>query len=137
MAYGTAKIDGTWSFQTLIVLQFAFVAALLVGYPFFPESPYYLLKKNKEDAARKALNRIHGSGDKDLIDAEVARIQELIDVSKTLEAVAGMDGPPIVQCFKGTNLVCHGHRFLTNVANTLSSRNERLSRFFLLLRNSS
>jgi hypothetical protein len=106
VAYGTDSISGKWSYQTLVVLQFVFVIGLVAGYPFFPESPYFLLKhKKNEAAARKSLNRIHGSGDQALINAEITRIQEMIDASDHLNELADLDGPPIAQCFKGTNLV--------------------------------
>ncbi|KAF3762109.1 general substrate transporter, partial [Cryphonectria parasitica EP155] len=120
IAYGTDKLQGTWSYQTLVVLQFAFVAALLLGYPFFPESPYLLLKKCQEERARKSLTRIHGSKDQALIDAELSRMKESIEVSAGLEAVAGMDGPPIIQVWKKSNLVCLPPR-LMNTKRTLIS----------------
>lgn len=105
VAYGTQKIDGKWSYEAVIVLQFVFVAALILGYPFFPESPYYLVKRGQESKAKSSLERIHGRDDPGLIEAELARLQELIRTTRTLEDLAGMDGYPIVQCFKGTNLV--------------------------------
>lgn len=89
----------------MIILQFAFVLVLLIGYPFFPESPYYLVKRGQESKAKSSLERIHGRDDPDLIEAELARLLELIRTTKTLEDLANMDGYPIVQCFKGTNLV--------------------------------
>lgn len=105
VAYGAGKIEGKWSYQMMVILQFAFVFFLLIGYPFFPESPYYLLKKNNEEKATSSLRRIHGNADPGFIEAEVSRLQEVIRVGQNLEAAAGMDGRPFIQCFKGANLV--------------------------------
>lgn len=105
VAYGTDNIEGKWSYQTLIVLQFTFVAAILLGYPFFPESPYWHLQHNREEQARKSLGRIHGKKEKALIDAEIVRIRDVITVSEEMARLASVDGPPVIQMFKGTNLV--------------------------------
>lgn len=104
VANGTQRIDGYWSYQTLIVLQFAFVVVLALGWPFFPESPYWCLKVGRTEQARKSLQRMHGSSNHDLVNAEVARIQEEVRVSEEMQVLASQDGPPLVQCFKGTNL---------------------------------
>ncbi|CAK7228045.1 hypothetical protein SEUCBS140593_006783 [Sporothrix eucalyptigena] len=104
VAYGAQKIEGRWSYEVVILVQFAFVFALLVVYPFFPESPYHLLKNNNEARARQMLQRIHGSGDQGLIDAEVIRMNEGIAVARNLEEQANLHGPLILQCFKGNNL---------------------------------
>jgi MFS family permease len=103
-AYGTQQIDGHWSYMSLIVLQFAFVLVLAVGWPFYPESPYWLLKTGKSDKARKALGRMHGSSRTTLIEAEMVRIAEEVRVSEEMKALARQGGPPILQCFQGTNL---------------------------------
>jgi Sugar (and other) transporter len=77
----------------------------MVVYPFYPESPYYLLGKGKPEHARKALNRIHGSGDQALIDAEMTRIKGLIVSNEETKQAAQERGPLLFQCWKGTNLV--------------------------------
>lgn len=81
------------------------LALLLVGYPFFPESPYYLLHKGKPENARQALIRVHGLGDEDLINAEIERLQTAIDVNVSLDAAQKEGGFLLVQCFRGKNLV--------------------------------
>lgn len=103
-AYGAQKIEGMWSYQTLIILQFVFVTILACGYPFYPESPYWCLKTGKDEKARKCLNRMHGSSNQALINAEVIRIREEVRVSEEMKAHAAQTGPPLLQCFKGTNL---------------------------------
>ncbi|EXJ80113.1 hypothetical protein A1O1_08255 [Capronia coronata CBS 617.96] len=105
VAKGISTIDSHWSYRILIILQLAFVVPLLVIYPWFPESPYYLFKRGKPEKARKALNRIHGSSDQALIDAEMHRIRSNFEYSESLRMAAAQDGTPLlVQCFKGPNL---------------------------------
>lgn len=70
----------------------------------YPESPYYLLKKGHTEKARKALNRIHGSKDQTLIDAEIKRITSNVAFSEEVRVAASRKGPLLVQCFQGTNL---------------------------------
>lgn len=105
VAYGFQRLEGKWSYQGIIVFQFLVVALLLIAYPSFPESPYYLLTKDQPIKARKALEQIHGRGDQALIDAEMARISGSMRSSAALATAAGASGHPMVQCFKGTNLV--------------------------------
>lgn len=78
---------------------------LLVFYPFFPESPYWLIKKGRVEDARKSLLRIHGRDDPVLIDAEVARIQGMVNFSEELKSQAAQKGIPVLQCLQGRNLV--------------------------------
>ncbi|KAF2094705.1 general substrate transporter [Rhizodiscina lignyota] len=80
------------------------VAILLVIYPFFPESPYYLIKIGKDDAARKALIHVHGGHDQSLIDAEMKRLAAQVEFSEELQRAAMAKGPPLLQVFQGTNL---------------------------------
>lgn len=100
----SSTIEGKWSYRTLIVLQFVFVMILVGGYPVYPESPYYLLKKGHTEQARVALSHIHGSKDQTLIDAEEKRIASNVAFSEDVRATASRNGPLLVQCFQGTNL---------------------------------
>ncbi|KAF2811807.1 MFS general substrate transporter [Mytilinidion resinicola] len=81
------------------------VAVILVGgYPFYPESPYYLISKDETEKARKALTQIYGSSDSSLIDADLSRISANVTFSKEVQAAAAQKGPLLLQCFRGTNL---------------------------------
>ncbi|ERS96913.1 MFS transporter [Sporothrix schenckii 1099-18] len=105
IAYGTQHIEGKWSYESLIVLQFTYVFFLIIGYPFFPESPYFLLSKRKDAAAaEKQLRRIYGSSNPALLTAELARIQRLVDEDESAKRLTRAQGPLIQQCFQGTNL---------------------------------
>lgn len=102
---GTSVIDGEWSFKSLILMEYFFAVLLFVMYPFFPESPYFLIKKGKPDEARKSLNKIHGAQDQNFISVEFDRIEKNVKFSDELARIAAANGPPYYQLFRGTNLV--------------------------------
>ncbi|GAM42634.1 MFS transporter [Talaromyces pinophilus] len=125
-AQGTSKINNDWSWKIIIILQYMFVGKfwdylsirnklstnsnvslrqvpLIVFYPFFPESPYYLLKNNKNESARNSLEKIWGKNDQELINAEMERIQANVEFSEGMIAEAKLKGPLIVQAFQGIN----------------------------------
>jgi hypothetical protein len=86
-------------------MEYFFTLLVLVVYPFFPESPYYLIKKGKHEEARKSLNRIHGAHDAGFITIEMNRIEKNVHFSDELAKLAAANGPPYLQLFKGTNRV--------------------------------
>ena len=104
---GTSEIDGDWSWRSLIVMLYFFPAILIIAWPFFPESPYYLIKKGKIDAARKSLQRIHGSGDPEYIDIELKRITTNVQESDEFLKTVAASGPAFYQLFRGVNRECH------------------------------
>jgi SP family general alpha glucoside:H+ symporter-like MFS transporter len=64
-----------------------------------PESPWYLVRKGKDDAALKALAKIYrGSGDD--IDEHLARIQEVVEIEASEKS--GESGT-YFDLFRGTN----------------------------------
>lgn len=105
LAKATSSIDGRWSYEILVILQLVTVVLILIFYPFFPESAYFLLCKRNEDQARRSLNIMHGSGDQNLIEAELVRLKLALDFAENLRRSAKNNGPLIVQCFQGSNRV--------------------------------
>lgn len=86
-----------WSYRAPFALQLLFVAILLIGYPFAPESPVYLVKKGRLADAEKVLYKLWGKGID--VSAKVTALQETI-----AEERAGKDEVSLKDCFKGTNL---------------------------------
>ncbi|CAI4213190.1 unnamed protein product [Parascedosporium putredinis] len=80
VAYAAEQIDGKWSYQTLVVLQFVFAKAL------------------------SCLERVHGRKDRALLSAEMARLAEVIRASEELAVAARAHGPLFLQIFRGINL---------------------------------
>lgn len=91
--------------MTLIVLQYIFPIFLLIVYPFFPESPYWLIKKGRLEDARKSLNKIHGSDQQEYINIQMAQLEKNVQFSEELARMTAAKGPAFFQLFQGTNLV--------------------------------
>ncbi|KIW75231.1 hypothetical protein Z517_12005 [Fonsecaea pedrosoi CBS 271.37] len=87
-----------WAFRGPFAIQWLFVAILLVGLPFAPESPWYYVRRGRIDDARHALERLHG---KDVdVAPKLAMIIRTVEEDAELTKSARWD-----QCFRGTNLV--------------------------------
>ncbi|KAJ5692622.1 hypothetical protein N7462_002045 [Penicillium macrosclerotiorum] len=52
--------QSSWQWRATLVLQLIPAIALFVGWPFFPESPRYLMMRGKEEAARASLSSLRG-----------------------------------------------------------------------------
>ena len=81
---GGSYIDGNWSWRLPMVVQIAppLIVALLV-YPCTPESPRYLVAKNKIDAARRVISRYQTASqslDDPIVNAEIQQIQESLEL---------------------------------------------------------
>jgi hypothetical protein len=92
-------------FKTPWICRSINVVILVGGYPFYPESPYYLLTKGQTSNAQTALLEIHGDSDQTLLDAELKRIGANVAFSKEVHAAAALKGPLLAQCSQRTNLV--------------------------------
>ncbi|KAK9329564.1 hypothetical protein V1520DRAFT_278984 [Lipomyces starkeyi] len=101
---GLVRIPGKWSFQSTILLQFLFPALGYAGYLFFAESPYWLLSRDMDDDARKALRKLYGSNYQEFRDIEFDRLSENVRFSTNLRRMANEGGLAVLKCFRGTNL---------------------------------
>lgn len=50
--------EDSWQWRATLVLQVIPALIIFIGYPFFPESPRYLMMRGKEDAALASLTKI-------------------------------------------------------------------------------
>lgn len=53
----------SWQWRASLVLQLIPSIAIFIGWPFFPESPRYLMMRGRIDAARHSLSRLRGGLD--------------------------------------------------------------------------
>ncbi|RAL03466.1 sugar porter family MFS transporter [Aspergillus ibericus CBS 121593] len=53
----------SWQWRTTLVLQSIPALILLLGFPFFPESPRYLMMRGRVEAAHRSLSRLRGDMD--------------------------------------------------------------------------
>jgi MFS transporter, SP family, sugar:H+ symporter len=93
---GTQNLNNRNSYRIPIALQLIWAAILAFGLSLLPESPRYLIKKGKPDAALKALSRVRGQpADSPYLLAELAEIQANYDYEMRITSTSWLD------CFKG------------------------------------
>ncbi|KAG9698246.1 hypothetical protein KCU95_g1518, partial [Aureobasidium melanogenum] len=83
--FGASKINGPWSYRLAFCMTFALPSLFLILLPFFPESPVWYMKKDREADARKAILRLFGP--KTDVDARIEIIRNELQ-----QAVAEADG---------------------------------------------
>mgnify|MGYP005989075101 CR=1 FL=1 len=66
------------------------IVILIVVWPFFPESPYWLVREGKSEAAKGSLQRMYGFEHSEFYEIEVRRLQE--DV-RLCEQMTGTENP--------------------------------------------
>ncbi|EFX05030.1 hexose transporter [Grosmannia clavigera kw1407] len=65
VTYGTAKILNTWAWRTPSILQGFLMVLAVVALPWMPESPRWLIHKDRHEEALDALADTHGNGNRD------------------------------------------------------------------------
>ncbi|CAF3635296.1 unnamed protein product [Fusarium graminearum] len=95
--YSRVTIMDESAFRVVFAAAWTFPGILALGLPFLPESPYYLIIKNKPEEALKHLAKLC-SVDEDL-DARLTHIQETVDAERSMTS----EKASFVECFKGTN----------------------------------
>lgn len=95
----------------LIKCLYSSPAVLIAAYPWFPESPYWLIREGQPDKAVRALRRIHGASDPEFLETEARRLQEdvrlnteLLEGSHQGYIVFGIQVGQELECFRGRNL---------------------------------
>jgi len=94
---GTQKLDTHWAYSLPFAIQWVWVAVLIPGMFFIPESPWWLVRKERFEDAEKSLRRLASS--KVNVSATLAVIIETDRLEAELEA-----GSTYWDCFKGDNL---------------------------------
>ncbi|KAJ5202917.1 hypothetical protein N7449_004996 [Penicillium cf. viridicatum] len=91
-----------WSYRIPLALQWAFLIPILIGILFAPESPWWLVRHERNAQAEKALLRLTsvGPGNSNDIDRILAMLRHTNEVEKYLSG----GGASYLNCFKGTNL---------------------------------
>ena len=82
---GSSKITSNWAWKTPIACQIPLSVFLCVGIMFFPESPRWLLTKNREDEARRAVGRFyHQDPRSNFVNAQIQEIQTYLEFERTI-----------------------------------------------------
>ncbi|KAK4893442.1 hypothetical protein LTR27_008124 [Elasticomyces elasticus] len=107
---GTSTMDTKWQWWAPVVAMYFFPFILTVVWPWFPESPYWLIRQGRVEQGKKSLKRMYGFDDEDFYSGELRRIETEIHLSNQVVGTGGIDSKrPIVdfsaelQCFRGLN----------------------------------
>ncbi|KAF5644085.1 maltose permease [Fusarium sp. NRRL 52700] len=95
--YARVTIMNESAFRVVFAIAWIFPAILAFGLPFLPESPYYLIAKNKCDLALKHLAKF-AARDEDL-EARIRHMEETIEAEKLISC----EKASFLECFKGSN----------------------------------
>ncbi|SPO01659.1 related to maltose permease [Cephalotrichum gorgonifer] len=96
MSYFTQDWETSWSWKSIICAQWGFAVVAFAGHVFMPESPVYLIRKGKTEAAQKVLERLYS----DPRDAG----GHLERIKLTLEEAETQNSGSYIDCFRGSNL---------------------------------
>ncbi|KAK9482022.1 hypothetical protein V1527DRAFT_455431 [Lipomyces starkeyi] len=108
IANGTSHIDGKWQWCCPL---FRFLLVAL--YPWFPESPYWLIRQNRYEQAKKSLRWMYGMADEQFYDIEMKRLESDVAVSRLRQpniegqrtTLLGLPLPMAeIECFRRKNL---------------------------------
>lgn len=87
VGWGTASINGHWSWRTITFIQCVPSLIQLVGIWWIPESPRFLVSKDKPEQALEVLAKHHGGGDPNdaLVQFQFREIKEAIQADSEIK----------------------------------------------------
>ncbi|ODQ71415.1 hypothetical protein LIPSTDRAFT_4665 [Lipomyces starkeyi NRRL Y-11557] len=109
---GSSHISSKWQWWLPLVAQYVFPFILTVSWPFFPESPYWLVRHGRPADAKKALRRIYGFKEAEYYEIEVSRLEEEIRITNDRHGNIDAEPPKRLlgvnvqleaECFDATN----------------------------------
>jgi MFS transporter, SP family, general alpha glucoside:H+ symporter len=89
-----------WAYKAPFAIQWVWPIILLVGLVFAPESPYWLVRKDRKEDAKKALMRLSSPKNRPDVDSMLLLIIETDQLERDIEKTT-----TYFDCFKGYNLV--------------------------------
>ncbi|KAF2648240.1 general substrate transporter [Lophiostoma macrostomum CBS 122681] len=80
VGYGARSVGGNWSWRIICIVMAAPALGCILSLFFIPESPRWLISRNREQEALNVLAKFHGKGDQSnpLVVAEYREIKESI-----------------------------------------------------------
>lgn len=94
---GTSKLSSHWAYSGPFAAQWIWVVLILIGLPFAPESPWWLVRHGRIDEAERSLKRLAAKGTD--VKPTLAMIIETDRLEQALEA-----GSTYLDCFKKINI---------------------------------
>ncbi|KAF1347513.1 putative transporter [Delphinella strobiligena] len=95
--YATKNRDDTGSYRIPLAVQFAWSIILCFGFLFLPETPRWLVKKNRPEQAAKSLQFLRR-----LEPDHPALQRELSEIEASYEYELSLGNASYLECFKGT-----------------------------------
>ncbi|KAM0085613.1 hypothetical protein ACKRZS_002119 [Fusarium odoratissimum] len=89
-----------WAYKIPFAIQWVWPTILLAGLPFAPESPYWLVRKGRREAARAALMGLSSPTNRPDIDKALVGIEQTDLLEQEIESSTSW-----LECFKRANLV--------------------------------
>ncbi|KAK4033099.1 hypothetical protein C8A01DRAFT_40458 [Parachaetomium inaequale] len=112
VSQGSSHISGKWQWWLPVVAMYIFPLILTAAWPFFPESPYWLVRCGRREEAKKALRRIYGFEEQEFYEIEASRMEEEIRLTSDLHGnvesrpprrILGVNVELEAECFDATN----------------------------------
>ncbi|KAL3455177.1 hypothetical protein BJX64DRAFT_295297 [Aspergillus heterothallicus] len=88
-----------WAYRIPFALQWVWPLPLLIGISFAPESPWWLVRKGRNEDARKSLRQLSSAYTDAELDNTVSMMIHTNELEKEISA-----GTSYTDCFKGVNL---------------------------------
>ncbi|CBX90414.1 hypothetical protein IAQ61_001917 [Plenodomus lingam] len=98
---GVAERPDQWAYRIPYALQWIWPIPLMIGISFAPESPWWLVRKDREDDAKKMLMRLTSPERHPEFNADetIAMMRHTNELEKSLS-----EGTSYLDCFRGTDL---------------------------------
>lgn len=96
---GTEPMTTQWAYRIPFAVQWAWPIPLLAILIFAPESPWWLVRQGKIDAARRSLSKLSPKQDAQKIEGTIALIRHTHQVEDQVTS-----GASYLDCFKGVDL---------------------------------
>lgn len=97
--YALVDRPDEWSYRIPFAIQWVWPVPLIVGCWFAPESPWYLVRNDRLEDAKRSLRRISGGRTEGQINGQLAMLVHAIKVETSME-----EGTSYMDCFKGIDL---------------------------------
>lgn len=88
-----------WAYRIPFALQWMWPVPLIIGIAFAPESPWWLVRHDRNDDARSSLRRLRTAATESELDHTISMMRHTNELEKEITA-----GTSYLDCFRGVNL---------------------------------
>jgi SP family general alpha glucoside:H+ symporter-like MFS transporter len=96
---GLINRQDQWAYRIPFAIQWIWPLPLMVGCFFAPESPWYLVRKDRLDDAKHNLRRLGEAKTEDQINGQLAMMIHTVNIESQIK-----EDTTYLECFKGSNL---------------------------------